>query len=257
MVRAGFQYTAVTPNPALFPFRYVLDDPTWAGRHGYGSDLRRQQLTRKDANREYFQALTPAEKKAATVAFNGPKPVGLTAQLPDGPVIQHSDKGCAAESQRGLYRDLATWFQSTKVVENLPAARYGRVVNDPRYVAAMRTWSQCMRQRGHRITDPAEAHSRFINSPRPFPGRTEVEFAVAEADCAITSRLAATARTLDAEYDDTLRAQLRPLLLARANLQRQALPAARQLVRTDSVPGDLKPHSPTAVVRQAHDGEKK
>jgi hypothetical protein len=257
MARAGFDYEILAPNPDPFPFRYVLDDPNWAARNGYGSKLRRQQQSRKDANNEYFQALTPTEKKAATVAINGPSPVGLTAKLPSGLVIQHSDRGCVAEAQRGLYRDLATWFQSTKVVENLPGARYSRVVSDPRYATAVRSWSLCMRQRGHQVADPAAAHGQFINSAKPFPHKTEVEFATAEADCGITSRLAATARTLDADYDGTLRAGVRPLLLARANLQRQALPAARQIVRSGSVPSDLKPHSPTAVVSQVPDGEKK
>jgi len=255
MARAGFDYTVVGPDPDPFPFRYVLDDPRWAGRHGYGSDLRRQQRSRKNPNSRYFQSLTAAEKKAATAAINGPSPVGLTARLPDGLVIRHSDRGCAAEAQRDLYRDLATWFQSTKLVENLPGARYGRVVSDPRYAAAVRSWSQCMRHRGHPVTDPAEAHNRFINRSKPFPHRTEVAFAAAEAACAVTTRLGATARTLDSGYDETVRAEVRPLLLARANLQRQALPAARQIVRSGAGPRVLKPHSPTAVVRQTHNEE--
>jgi len=240
MARAGFDYTVVTPTEKPFPFRYVLDDVGWARQHGYGSDLLARLRARKDPNQEYFRGLTRVRQAAALVALNGPSPRGLSARLPDGSTMTRSDTGCTTEAQRRLYRDAGTWFQASMVATSLPSTRFARVTADPQYRHAVRIWSGCMRARGHAAVDPAQAQARFADSSKAssHPNatesrRSEIDFATAEATCAGSSGLGALARRLDAHYDQILRAQARPLLQERAELQRRALPAARLIVRSN------------------------
>lgn len=223
--RAGFQYWVVprVMDPIPFHFNYVVDDVGWADKHGYGTALRKRAEAKVDPNERYFRSLPPAEQQAVATALNGPDPTGLTATLPSGQVVQHSDKGCQSEAQRELYGDLKTWYASTKVIENLKGQRFGLVVGDPRFRAALPRWSACMRDRGYRFGSPDAARSGALSHA------VEVGRAGAEARCATSTGFGALVRELDNSHDAQLREQHRGLLSARVDLQRRALPKARAL----------------------------
>ncbi|WP_405064365.1 hypothetical protein OG474_22670 [Kribbella sp. NBC_01505] len=225
MERAGFRYSIVprVVDPVPFHFSYVVDDIRWADKHGYGTALRRQIMEKEDPNQRYFGSLPTDEQQAAATALNGTEPTGLMATLPGGQVVQHSDTGCQSEAQRELYGDLPAWYASTKLVENLIGHRYGLVVGNARFQAAIPAWSLCMRDRGYRFVSPEEAHASELSSI------AEVRRAGAEARCAVETGLGALARELDTTYDAGLREQHRGVLSARADLQRRALPKARVL----------------------------
>ncbi|GAB3953890.1 hypothetical protein GCM10029976_094970 [Kribbella albertanoniae] len=223
--RAGFQYMIVPRfvDPVPFTFSYVVDDAGWADKHGYGAALRRRAEAKVDPNERYFRSLPPTRQEALATALNGPEPVGLTATLPGGQVVQHSDKGCQSEAQRELYGDLPTWYASTKVIQNLKGHRFGMVLGDPRYQAALPAWSECMRDRGYRFTSPDAARSEKLTQV------VELRQAGAEARCAISTGLGALVRELDTSYDAQLREEHQSLLATRVDLQRRALPKARAL----------------------------
>lgn len=236
MRRAGFRYWPVD-SPDATPIRhggaYVGGDLSWARRHGYGTDLAKQQqrLARRDPNSRYFASLTAARQQAALVALNGPSPEGLQTTLPNGIRVQHSDRGCTSTAQRQLYGDLAAWFGTTKLAENLDGERYGLVVQDPAFTAAAAAWSGCMRQRGHKVDSPADTHRRFAD-PATAPSRdTELALAVDEARCAVSTGFAGTAERLDAHYAALQDSRYRAALAERRRLQRAALPRAQALVR--------------------------
>jgi hypothetical protein len=234
MRRAGFRYWIVSSQdqaPAGPGGPYVLGDPSWARRHGYGTDLRVQQdrAARKDPNARYFAGLPPARQRAALVALNGPGPKGLQATLPNGIHVQHSSRGCVSMAQRQLYGDLTAWYRTAKLAENLPGERYGLVISDPAFTAGVTAWSACMRQRGHRVDSPADAHRLFAD-PATAPSRAkEIAMAVDEARCAASTGLADTAEQLDARYVAMQRNRYRSELLERERLQRAALPRAQAL----------------------------
>jgi hypothetical protein len=233
MRHAGFRYWAVDapdPTPVHRGGGYVVGDLAWARRHGYGTDLARQQA-HQDPNSRYFASLTRARQQAALVALNGPSPEGLQTTLPNGIRVQHSDRGCTSMAQRQLYGDLVGWFQTTKLAENLAGERYGLVMQDPAFTAAVTAWSRCMRQRGHKVDSPADTHRRFAD-PATAPGRdSELALAVDEARCAATTRLADTAERLDAHYAGLQDHRYQAALTKRLHLQRAALPRAQTLVR--------------------------
>jgi hypothetical protein len=250
MQRAGFRYWVVDspdPTPTRHGGAYVVGDLSWARRHGYDTDLaeQRDREARKDPNSRYFATLTRARQQAALVALNGPSPEGLETTLPNGIRVQHSDRGCSSAAQQQLYGDLAAWFRTTKLAENLAGERYGLVLQDPAFTAAVTIWSGCMRQHGHNVHSPADTRRRFAD-PATVPSREfEIALAVDEARCATTIRLADTAQRLDAHYaalqDDRYHAEL----AERQRLQRAALPRAQALVRAaaraNPPGGDVRP----------------
>ncbi|MEU6281298.1 hypothetical protein [Streptomyces sp. NPDC047028] len=213
-------------------FPYVVDDLAWATAHGYGNDLRRerQKEVEHDPNQRYFRSLPADRRTGALSAVNGPRPRGLSARLPTGQLVTHSDQGCTAEAERALYRDLSSWFRATRVTDSLAGLRVGLVLDDRRYRSATGPWSRCMRGKGHTYGSPAEARAAATAPGNEWPHGKEVRLASAEASCARSSGLAAVARTLDAEYRSRL-ARSRPRETAdRARLAREALPRARAVI---------------------------
>lgn len=233
MREAGFEYWPEPKETAGRTFPYVVDDAGWARLHGYGAEEHRQAsaAAEHNPNRRYIAGLPAERRSAATVALNGPSPEGLEARLPNGLLVRHSDRGCVSYARRALYRDLASWFRVTKVADNLAGLRAGLVTADPRFTAAARRWSDCMRGAGHHYRNPTELHARILDDRRPLPRPDEIKLVVAEAECAGTSGLAAVARDLDRHYGETVRHRSRADLEDRRRLQSRALPRAREIVR--------------------------
>ncbi|GAA0571090.1 hypothetical protein [Actinomadura livida] len=234
MRRAGFLYNPSPRNPVPEHrnFPYVVDDITWARRHGYGSDLeeKRDRLAKNSANRRYFESLSPAQKSAVTVAMNGPTAKGLRAYLPNGQPVEHSDKGCTSEARRKLYRDLPAWYRTLKLTESLPGFRAELVLNDRAYLKAVTKWSRCMRTNGFQY--PTPAHSRAAGmAGEPVASRAfEIRLAVTEAQCAAETGLARTAKALDRHHDGVLRRKFHRELAAHQKLQIAALSRAGAIV---------------------------
>jgi hypothetical protein len=234
MRRAGFTYHPAprNPVPGHRDFPYVVDDVDWARRHGYGSDLQNEKsrLAEVSPNRRYFENLPESRRVALGIAMNGPYPKGLRAYLPNGQLVEHSDKGCASEARRRLYENLPAWYRLVKLTESMSGLRNGLVTADPAYRKAVAQWSRCMRGSGFRY--PTPAHSRAAGlAGNPLTGRaTEIRLAVAEATCAGSSGLARTVKTLDRHYDGVLRRRFQSEMLTEQKLQVGALGRARAIV---------------------------
>ena len=231
MAGRGFELFVVPKSVAAggARFAYVVDDVAWARRHGYGRDLDRRLAMRgaADPNQRYFAGLSAARRKAALRALNGARPLGLRARLPNGVLVTKSDRSCTSQAQRALYGDLALWFRVSMVTQNLRAVRFGRVVADRQFAAALRRWARCMRAAGHRYENPGEARDAATRSRR----RTEKRIAVAEATCAHATGLGDVAQRLDRRYAAVVLNEHRLQVRTARSLQRAALPRARQVTR--------------------------
>ncbi|MFG2781477.1 hypothetical protein ACGFY7_26980 [Streptomyces prunicolor] len=234
MEKEGHKYWVepAGPDDVSVRFPYVVDDPAWARAHGYGTDLRRARETevRSDPNQRYFHSV-PAKTRAVLVSdLNGAQPQGLSARLPNGVRVSHSDQGCQATAQRQLYGDLQAWFRATRVTDSLAGMRVGLVTDDKRYQAAVKPWARCMRERTYTYADPARARAAATGPETPWPHAKEVGLASAEAACAVSSGLSSVAESLDAEYRDQLRRSHPRETADLARLKREALPRAREIV---------------------------
>ncbi|MFD4561298.1 hypothetical protein ACFWP5_44475 [Streptomyces sp. NPDC058469] len=234
MEKEGHKYWVEPPGPddVSIRFPYVVDDPAWARAHGYGTDLRREREAevRSDPNQRYFHSV-PAKARAVLVSdLNGARPQGLSARLPNGIRVSHSDQGCQATAERRLYGDLQAWFRATRVTDSLAGTRVGLVTDDKRYKAAVKPWARCMRERTYTYADPARARSAATLPQTPWPHAKEVRLASAEAACAVSSGLSSVAESLDSEYRDRLRRSHPRETADLARLKREALPRARAIV---------------------------
>jgi hypothetical protein len=234
MEKEGHKYWIEPPSSddVSIRFPYVVDDPAWAGAHGYGTDLRRERerQVRSDPNQRYFHS-APAKARAVLVSdLNGARPQGLSARLPNGVRVTHSDQGCQATAERQLYGDLQAWFRATRVTDSLAGTRVGLVTDDKRYKAAVKPWARCMRERTYTYADPARARAAATLPQTPWPHAKEVRLASAEAACAVSSGLSSVAESLDSEYRNRLRRSHPRETADLARLKREALPRARAIV---------------------------
>ncbi|MEU3748977.1 MULTISPECIES: hypothetical protein [Streptomyces] len=237
MRRHGFTYEVfpLDEDSGATAFVYVLDDADRARRHGYGSELRRQRDARaaSDPNRAYFAALPTDRKAAALAAANGTSPDGLTVTLPGGGSVRRSDRGCVAESQKGLYGDLGAWFRASTRVDALVQIRRSRVVADPGYRGRLGAWRECMRRAGHAFAAPADARAAALSPERPLGKEREVALALAEVRCGGESGLAGTARDLDEHHGRLLAGEYRADVETRDRLRAAALPRAHRILDAD------------------------
>ncbi|MEU6389381.1 hypothetical protein [Streptomyces sp. NPDC046939] len=240
MEERGFSFHAVEDLPdgvdRLFP--YVVDDEGWAAEHGYGSDIQRKRdtLAAKNPNQLYFRSLSAERREAAVDALNGPEPTGLEARVPGMGTIRHSDEGCESEAQRALYLDLPKWYSAWKVTDALERSVPPAVVRDERFTAAVSRWSTCMRAKGYSYSSPLEARQRFVR-PAGATGSgesraTEIATARAEAQCAGTSGLAKTARTLAHAERARTESDHSTEFITRKTLEFGALNRARDIFKT-------------------------
>ncbi|MFF6785370.1 hypothetical protein [Streptomyces sp. NPDC012510] len=207
----GFKYwarTALTVDD-LKGGGYVLTDPVWAGKHGYGSRRadRLQDVQRDDPNHAYANALPEPERIRYSKALEGGPSSGmLTAELPAGGTVRTPRESCQTEAKSRLYGDFETWFRAEKTATNLSPLYVPALIADGRFVRAVEQWSICMREAGHDYADPPAVRDQLPALTKGLPAKkafaVEVGLAVAEATCATGTPLAETARELDAEYRD-------------------------------------------------------
>ncbi|MFB7650424.1 MULTISPECIES: hypothetical protein [unclassified Streptomyces] len=235
MEKKGFEYVPVKERPITEArdFPYVIDDVAWARKHGYGTDVERDlaELRRTDPNQRYFRDLPADQREAALKAANGPQPWSMTAKAPDGMLFERSPEGCRSEAERELYGDLEKWFQAKVTVDTLAEIKRTRVIADPRFTEAVKSWASCMRAVGHRYSSPIELRATFSPANKSLPRSKEISLAVAEAKCAISSGLARTASERDAHYAEKLQEQHQSHIEIQRKLQLSALPHARSIVK--------------------------
>ncbi|MFI8193444.1 hypothetical protein ACIF8T_32505 [Streptomyces sp. NPDC085946] len=234
MRAAGFRFWAVPENPLpeARDFPYVIDDPQWAKRYGYGSlfEERIERLRAEDPNQVYLRGLPDDRRRAAIAALNGTGREGLRAELPGGVVIGHSATGCRAKAWRTLYGDLSAWYAASTLVDNLNALTQQRVTAHPDFTRTSGEWSACMRANGLPYRSPAQARAEFLGHGEARDTAREVRVAVQEARCARSSGLSSAARRLDRRLGRELRREHRAEVDLVERLRADALPRARTVL---------------------------
>ncbi|MDH2412145.1 hypothetical protein ACG5V6_03400 [Streptomyces chitinivorans] len=236
MAARGFRLRPVprNPLPQARDFPYVVDDPAWARRYGYGGVLeeRVERLRAEDPNRVYLRSLSEERRQAALTALNGSPsdPGQLRARLPGGAVVGHSATGCRAQSWRRLYGDPSGWFEARSVVAALDTLRRQRVTADPEYTGSVAAWSACMEAAGLPYDDPADSRADLLGGDRPRDAARERRVAVQEARCAHSSGLSSVAARLDRHHDRALRREYRTAVDRLERLRAAALPRARDVL---------------------------
>ncbi|NGO13601.1 hypothetical protein G5C60_39925 [Streptomyces sp. HC44] len=223
MAAEGFRYWPVSvPDPeALREFEYVVDDVSWASRHGYGPDA-----PATGPNETYRARLSPASKRRYDSALDGNGRRSLRDTLPTGQTVESPAEGCSATAERKLYGDRAVWFHARVVADNLAPLYREKVLSDPRYRSAERSWSACMRERGLRYSSPGQAREKALGGEQ---NAAEIRTAVAEARCARRTGLGETAMELDRTFGASARERYSEEIATRNRLRLQAHAKARTI----------------------------
>ncbi|MFI9832911.1 hypothetical protein ACIHIX_35095 [Streptomyces sp. NPDC051913] len=242
MERKGFEYRVWPQVDAdtdrAFRYRIVQDDIAWAREHGYGEQLRRAFFKMKKHHERLAaqDAPTPAQHERYTTALLGsPGTPMLTVRLPSGGTVRSPNGGCTGTARTQLYGDAEAYFEADRVATDLAAAYVPKVLRDPRYTAALKAWSGCMRKEtGGSYADPdaarADVRKRAKGLSVSQAHEVEVEVAVAEATCAHRTSLRSTLTRLDREYGAPWRKRYADEITRSNRLKLAALRRADDLV---------------------------
>lgn len=218
MTSAGFRYEVIPPSDDQFHDRarpYGNDDIEAAREHGYGIlEARRKAKTSgtqgdgnaaQNANERYVQSLSAEQRQGYQRAMRGgPGARAGQVRLPNGVQIGFPLDGCVAQATNELYGDGGRFMMAQAVVENMDGDVEGRVSQDSRFTEALDRWRRCLSARGTQVARPEDASDAagvgYETLPEAEARRREVDIAVADAECNIESRLAATGRDLESRY---------------------------------------------------------
>ncbi|MBQ0853861.1 hypothetical protein J8N05_37485 [Streptomyces sp. BH-SS-21] len=217
MRRQGLDYRVVPRVDAdtdrAFSYRLVWDDVAWARKHGYGERLRRAFFEERERGQAVSpgKALSSAERERFATALQGPSDTPmLSVRLPAGGTVRSPNGGCTRTARDELYGDARAFFHADKIATNLSAVYMPRLMRDPRFTAALKAWSRCMRSETGRVyADPeaarADAQKRSEGLSDERAHAVAVGIAVAEAECARGITLHSTLVRLDGEYGAPVR----------------------------------------------------
>ncbi|MFE1026987.1 hypothetical protein ACFW5I_20855 [Streptomyces sp. NPDC058818] len=238
MTERGFTYHVFRPLSVEehHPVGYVQDDVAWAREHGYGSRIRAKADKARlgNPNITYRESLSEERRASYDTALSGGSAAReLSAKVPEGGTYRKRVGGCAAESEKRLYGDLATWFAADKTASGLQAHAMEAVLKDSRFTAAVERWSQCMRRAGHSHPDPGEAREAVRRQSQRLPEGeafgAEREVAAADATCARETSLRTVAEEREAHHMDRLRGEYGDALETVRRIQRDALTRAEKI----------------------------
>ncbi|MGW0801604.1 hypothetical protein [Nonomuraea sp. NPDC002799] len=241
MTRQGFRYwpPAQLSAEERQGSKFMLTDVGWARRNGYGGRLRGRVMAVKAENQNHVYAtgLSDGEVARYNRTFDGGDDAPtMTVRLPAGGSVTSRTGGCMAEAHERLYGDRAAWFRVSTIATNLQPLYVPDLVADQRFVAVLRTWSQCMAGRGHPYPDPAAIRSslpKLTKGLDPAAAHTvEVELAVAEATCAQSASYPKIARALEEDYRERAAKPYAGELDTYRRLGRAAVEQAKQINET-------------------------
>ncbi len=204
MIELGFEFqVASLPNDTLMAEPYGHDDVELSRSEGYG--LERSSATRNesgevpnvtDPNAAYTASLSPGRHQAFTEALFGP-PTGRSgsADLPDGTSIGFPLEGCLADARGELYDDGEAYMSAVSIIDNLATEVQTRVTAHDDYIRARDQWRRCMKDRGYAVERPSDA----VDLAFAEGNLSEIEIAVADAECSQSSSLVTTAERLEAQ----------------------------------------------------------
>ncbi|WP_215455989.1 hypothetical protein [Streptomyces sp. ATCC 21386] len=238
MVRAGFRLPK-TPErarsgPEPPPMALVLTDVPWARAHGYGSRVRTPEETARlranDPVGDYLRALTPKRRAEALRVWQGGGVDTVEVTLPSGATTGRSTRGCTSEARGELYGDFRTWFGADAVDRGATALGLSRAQADPAYTKALRSWSDCVAGRGLPHESPQGLRAALGDS---VPKAEEIDYAVAEAECAVASGLAEVTGDVEERHLAKVREKYRADVTNARRMRLAALPKAERIVRDE------------------------
>jgi hypothetical protein len=180
MRRAGFENPYIPFAPFTLDRRYGLKDLDAARKWGYG--LPPAMVVDESAVRAYIDSLSPAERQAFESALGGAQDGAEGAGTGDST----SRGGCADEPSDILYGSRSQALRAEelrRLSEELEAKAYFASEKDPRVQLAFGAWSDCMEERGYKVSDRDDPLAASLLAGGPVGGPEDVRLAVTVVRC--------------------------------------------------------------------------
>ena len=227
MSRYGLTLPARPQLPAqysgnLVALRYGPSELQSASAYGY-------HRTTSGSNDEQSARIPPMTGDQAMV-YQGRK-IGAAATSPGTPPVYHGvavpPGGCLGEAQRRIAGSEPSG--QSPHAQQIKDDGYTRSAADPRVVAVVKAWSQCMRARGFDYATPTDAFSDRRWST-PSATQTEIATAVADVTCKRQANLIGTWYAVESAYEQREIAQQSAALNAELAAKRSELAQAASIV---------------------------
>ncbi len=137
----------------------------------------------------YVASLSGAAYARYWAAWIGPESSSVNITLPGGTQTSIPSGGCRGAAVRSIYGSVANWIQSSNGAELITKHLTFLVQSNPRYVAVVGKWSQCMARSGYQYAAPFDAWNWFAGQyakqgPTSSLHRLEIAVAVTDYRCA-------------------------------------------------------------------------
>ncbi|RQX12212.1 hypothetical protein DDE19_29010 [Micromonospora ureilytica] len=217
--------TAHLPAPNQVDRLYGISDLTTAQRYGYHLP---ESTTGTGGKPRADATLSPAQRLVMTGTAAGAR------TSPDGSPGRYQEKsipvgGCAGEARRQTIG--VDEIDSTRVADAITVGMWEKSKTDPRVVAVIGAWSDCMRQSGYQYDSPLDAgvdHPEWLRAKTP--SSAEIRAAVADVGCKQRTNLIGVWFTVESAYENAaIQLHLEQLSQIRKQWEEAAAKAAQIL----------------------------
>ncbi|NKQ24167.1 hypothetical protein [Streptomyces galbus] len=244
MRQRGFPYREVPVGRTVADNPYGLLTEEQAARDGYGLTADLLAGPPPDPNAQLLARLDPARRAAWRDALTGTGKQVRTLSAPNSPDLRINTDGCVYLGRRAMYG--SEWEQARLTVTGLTARVIDRVLADPGFRRAQRTWADCLRADGEPFATLQDARGAIQDSANragsdrvalQAVGRRELRLAERDAACQRRSDLAGAVRAAQKRAEAALPASARRQVAELADLRKRALsspPGGRPAATTAS-----------------------
>ncbi|MVO86400.1 hypothetical protein GPA10_16940 [Streptomyces sp. p1417] len=233
MRQRGFAYRPVPAGRTVAESPYGLLSETQAAADGYGLTADLLAGPPDDPNARVLARLDPERRGAWRAALTGTGRHERILRAPGSPDLRINTDGCVHLGRRVLYG--SAWEQTELTVAGLTARVIDRVLADPAFRGAQRTWADCLRAKGEPFATLQDARGAVQRAAHKAGddraalravGRRELQLARRDAACQRQSGLAEAVRAAQGRVEAALPASSRRQVTTLTDLRKRALDAS-------------------------------
>lgn len=230
MQERGFSYLPVPAGRPTTDHPYGLLTEAQAAADGYGVTSVALAGPTEDPNRQALAQLAEDRREAWRNALIGTGQQQRTLTAPGSPSLHINTDGCVYLGRQSLYG--SAYDQAELTVGGLTAQVVTQVTADEGFLAAQRSWAECMRGQGDSAETLQEARASIQDALGTIGddrarlqdlGHRELRLAGHDAACQRKSSLAGAVRTVQERVEASLPEASRQQATALADLRKRAL----------------------------------
>ncbi|HEX5401289.1 MAG TPA: hypothetical protein VFX16_03195 [Pseudonocardiaceae bacterium] len=183
MRRAGYRYLT---DPGTPPAPGTTTQDTLGASHSATYGVVWTGSARPPAEDSYVNSLPAQQRTRYVHTLTGTPDHTATFRLPSGIVVTYQTNGCLGAARTAIYGSPTTAIEEQTIPQDMRILRDSALNRDPRYLAALRGWRECMSAAGWHYQSPEAAIQSLQFQSTQTSGRAD--FDVTQAAVASTDR---------------------------------------------------------------------